>query len=113
MKFCMVTCMVTTFYPPYHFGGEAVYVQQLANDLAERGHEVHIIHCRDSFELQGQAPRPSLPEHQGVTVHTLRSPWRWLSPLVTQQSGRMGLKKKAIEQIIRDENFDVIHSRAL
>jgi hypothetical protein len=23
-------CMVTTFYPPYHFGGDAVFVQALA-----------------------------------------------------------------------------------
>ena len=23
-------CMVTTFYPPYHFGGDAMYVYRLA-----------------------------------------------------------------------------------
>ena len=30
-------CMVTTFYPPYHFGGEAMYVYHLSNELARRG----------------------------------------------------------------------------
>ena len=27
-------CMVTTFYPPYHFGGEAMYLYRLSNELA-------------------------------------------------------------------------------
>ena len=31
-------CMVTTFYPPYHFGGEAMYLYHLTNELAVRGH---------------------------------------------------------------------------
>ena len=31
-------CMVTTFYPPYHFGGDAVFVHRLAQALAEEGH---------------------------------------------------------------------------
>ena len=26
--------MVTTFYPPYHFGGEAMYIYRLSNELA-------------------------------------------------------------------------------
>ncbi len=27
-------CMITTFYPPYSFGGDAVYVHRLSNELA-------------------------------------------------------------------------------
>ena len=34
--------MVSTFYPPYHLGGDAVHVQYLAEALAERGHEVPV-----------------------------------------------------------------------
>ena len=30
-------CMVTTFYPPYHFGGDAIFVQALARALVSRG----------------------------------------------------------------------------
>ena len=26
-------CMVTTFYPPYHFGGDATYVRALSHAL--------------------------------------------------------------------------------
>ena len=44
-------CMVTTFYPPYAFGGDGVFVQQLSNELAKRGHQVEVIHCRDAYNL--------------------------------------------------------------
>ena len=30
-------CMVTTFYPPYHLGGDAVYVQALARAVRRAG----------------------------------------------------------------------------
>lgn len=105
MKFCMVN----TFYPPYHFGGDAVYVYQLSNELARRGHDVHVIHCRDAYEISGQAPQPSLPNHPNITVHSLRGPGKWLSPIVTQQTGKVGLKKSAVARILEENNFDVIH----
>ena len=35
-------CMITTFYPPYHFGGEAMYLYRLVNELARRGHRVTV-----------------------------------------------------------------------
>jgi hypothetical protein len=41
--------MITTFYPPYSFGGDGVYVQQLSNELAKRGQQVEVIHCRDAY----------------------------------------------------------------
>ena len=33
--------MVTTFYPPYHFGGEAIYLYRLSTRSPERGHRGH------------------------------------------------------------------------
>ena len=44
-------CMVTTFYPPFNFGGDGITVQRLANALAERGHEVEVVHCVDAFDM--------------------------------------------------------------
>ncbi len=49
-------CMVTTFYPPYHFGGDAVFVQALARGLTEAGHQVEVVHCEDAYRLKQAAP---------------------------------------------------------
>jgi glycosyltransferase involved in cell wall biosynthesis len=101
--------MVTTFYPPFHFGGDAIYVYRLANKLAELGHQVDVIHCLDAYRaLSGQAG-PSPPSHENIRIHSLQSKAKAFSPLLTQQTGRMMLKKSAIERIIEQGDFDVIH----
>lgn len=102
-------CMVTTFYPPYHFGGDAVFVHRLSNELARRGHRVDVIHCIDSFRaLSHREPGEGYNDHPGVSVHGLRSPFRFLSPLATQQTGFPLLKSTRIKQIFQ-KGFDVIH----
>ncbi len=103
-------CQFTTFYPPYSFGGDAMYVYRLANSLAEHGHEVDVIHCADSYRLlAGKPAGPSLPHHPDVTVHTLHSRLGPLSPILSQQTGRPWLKTKKIRQILDSKKFDVIH----
>ena len=101
---------LTTFYPPYSFGGDAIYVSRLAEVLARAGHQVEVVHCIDSYH----ALHPSEPESiannpAGVTVHGLRSGYGFISPLLTQQTGRPYLKRAAIEAIIRRQRPDVIH----
>lgn len=44
-------CMITTFYLPYSFGGDGIFVHQLSNEIANRGHRVDVIHCIDSYRL--------------------------------------------------------------
>jgi len=103
--------MVTTFYPPYHFGGDAVYVRQLARSLVERGHEVEVVHCVDSWRLLANGKRPDAPDDEpleGLRVHRLESPLRALSPIWTQQTGRPGLKRKRLLGIL-ERDFDVIN----
>jgi glycosyltransferase involved in cell wall biosynthesis len=103
-------CMVTTFYPPYHFGGEAMYLYRLSNLLARDGHKVTVVHCVDSFRMLTKAgPRGDFPHHENVTVHSISSPGRTLSPLVTYLSGRPGLKARALDRIFAAEQFDVVH----
>jgi glycosyltransferase involved in cell wall biosynthesis len=45
-------CMITSFYPPYNYGGDGIYVHGLSNALAERGHQVHVIHCLDAYRTR-------------------------------------------------------------
>ena len=102
-------CMITTFYPPYAFGGDAVYVQQLSNELGKRGHQVEVIHCRDAYNSLAQPTSPVMNhDHPNVTVHSLNSPFGVLSPLATHQTGRPMFKAAKIKKIL-EKPFDVIH----
>ena len=103
-------CMLTTFYPPYHFGGEAMYLYHLTNELARRGHAVTVVHCVDSFEvLTKEPPRGEFPQPENVTVERLRSPLGALSPIVTYVAGTPGLKRRQLKRIFAESRFDVVH----
>ncbi|NND67373.1 MAG: glycosyltransferase, partial [Halioglobus sp.] len=103
-------CMVTTFYPPYNFGGDGIFVQRLVHALAARGHEVTVVHCADAYRLGGgdEPLEPPAPP-AGVTVHTLSSATGMLSPLLTHQFAVPGLKSRALHEILDGTAFDVIH----
>lgn len=101
-------CMVTTFYPPYHFGGDATYVRALSRALAARGHSVEVVHCEDAYRLAGQAVPNVSSLEDGIVVHRLKSRWGALSPLLTQQTGHPGLKQPALRAIL-DRDFDVVN----
>jgi glycosyltransferase involved in cell wall biosynthesis len=102
-------CMITTFYPPYSFGGDGIFVHRLANELARRGHFVEVIHCIDAFRLLAQRePEAIYQNHPNVTVHGLKSPFGLLSPLITQQTGLPVFKSRQILEIL-EKGFDVIH----
>jgi glycosyltransferase involved in cell wall biosynthesis len=102
-------CMITTFYPPYNFGGDGIYVHALANELGRRGHHIDVIHCRDAYRsLAGRDPAKSYPDHANVRVHGLSSSYGFISPLATQQTGFPLFKSARIRQIL-EQPFDVIH----
>lgn len=102
-------CMITTFYPPYNFGGDGIFVQRLSNALAQRGHEVEVIHCIDAYRfLSRRNPAKPAEDHPNVTVHGLRSRFGFLSPLATHQTGYPLFKSVRIKKILQ-KGFDVIH----
>ena len=92
---------LTTFYPPYSFGGDAMYIYRLCHKLGDAGHHVDVVHCVDSYHLQHPG-EPEIPfaEHLRVHRHELRSRFGWLSPLLTQQTGRPCLKMKTIHRLL-------------
>lgn len=102
-------CMVSTFYPPYSFGGDAMHIYRLSNELAARGHSVDVFHCEDSFRLLSKKePAGGFPNHPNVKLHGLKSPAGMLSPLLTQQTGVPFLKSK-IKRALESGGYDVIH----
>ena len=103
--------MVTTFYPPYNFGGDGIFVRELALSLARLGHYVRVIHCEDAYRLGANPGDPGLPQRyddQGVDVCRLKSSMGPLSPLLTQQLGHPALKTRALAELLEDD-FDVIN----
>jgi glycosyltransferase involved in cell wall biosynthesis len=101
---------LTTFYPPYSFGGDAMYIYRLSHALGDLGHEVDVVHCLDSYHLLHPGePEISFAEHPQVHVHGLRSGHGGLSPLLTQQTGRSYYKRGAIRAILNGGGHDVIH----
>lgn len=102
--------MTSTFYPPYHLGGDAVHVHQLSNELAKLGHEVHVIHSIDSYHWQRKGnPKHNSSNHENVTVHSIKSPIGKLSPLISYTLGSPFPVTNKIRNIIDEVQPDVLH----
>jgi glycosyltransferase involved in cell wall biosynthesis len=104
--------MVTTFYPPYSFGGDGLGVLRLSRALAARGHDVTVIHDADAYDLlrnqEAPWPAPSGGD-DGVDVVTLRSGAPALSCLLTQQTGRPVVHGAEIRRLLDAGGYDVIN----
>ena len=101
---------VTTFYPPYSFGGDGGYVHRLAGALADAGHQVDVLHSIDAYHV-AHPHEPEVPwqDHRGVTVHGLKSRAPWLTMLTAHQTGRPFFYAKDIQQVFNSRAYDVIH----
>lgn len=101
--------MVASFYPPWSFGGDAIFVQRLARLLAREDHEVTVLHSRDAYFTVGGAPvdepEPAADGVEVVAVDAGRGP---VGPLATYLSGRPLMTGRALRQVLQ-RDFDVIH----
>lgn len=103
-------CLVTTFYPPYNFGGDGIYAHRLANGLARLGHDVTVLHSPTAYEmLAGHSPTDGYDDHDGVTVRPIVTPLGKLGLLAVQQTGRPCFQGPALRQALQRDSFDVIH----
>ena len=102
--------MLTTFYPPYSFGGDGSSVQRMARALAARGHEVTVVHDENAFlSLGGQVPADSPGAAQdGVQVIGLRSSLGLLSSLLVHQFGRPVLHAGKLRRLVDDKRPDIV-----
>lgn len=101
-------CHVSTFYPPYHFGGDAILAQSICEGLARRGHDVTVVHAAEAYELLGDRVATAPVDPPGITRHALRSRLATLSPILIQQTGRPGLLGRQLREILAAD-FDVVH----
>lgn len=105
-------CMVTTFYPPYNFGGDGIGVQRLSRALVRAGHDVTVVHDTDAYRALQRgtvSERPALDDDEGVRVHRLSSPLGILSPLLVQQFGRPMLHARRLRALLAEGQFDVVN----
>ena len=100
--------MLTTFYPPYNFGGDGIGVRRLATALADRGHDVTVIHDRDAYlTLAGQEPAP-IEMDPRIAVVGLKSSLGSVSSLLTHQTGRPVVHGSTLRDMLAPGRFDVI-----
>jgi glycosyltransferase involved in cell wall biosynthesis len=108
-------CMLTTFYPPEGFGGDAIQVQRLARALSERGHAVTVVHSPEAYRALSRRARTkhrsaegNRDDGAGIRVVPIASGAEMLSPLATYLSGRPLLTGRKLAGVL-EEGFDVLH----
>lgn len=103
-------CFLTTFYPPYNFGGDGIGIQRLARGLARFGHHVTVVHDADAYNTLSGKPEPGPgSEPAGIEVISLKSGLGALSPLLTQQLGRPVVNGRTIRRILDQGRYDVVN----
>jgi glycosyltransferase involved in cell wall biosynthesis len=102
--------MVTTFYPPYSFGGDAVEVQVWAGALARRGCDVTVVHDRDAYLALALEPHPQrgVTAEPGVEVIGLHSRLGRLGLLLTHQTGHPVVHGAELGRLCAERRFDTV-----
>lgn len=100
--------MTSTFYPPFHIGGDANHVKYLAEELVKLGHEVHVFYNRDAYVVKRRHSPQTLESHQGVLVHAFESPSN-LSPYAAYLFGNSPPILKAFKALVRQIRPQIVH----
>ncbi len=99
--------LTSTFYPPFHIGGDAVHVKYLADELARLGHEVHVLHSLDAYNVK----RKKMPEKatlDDVYLHPIKTMLN-LSAYEVYGFGNSRSCIKLFKKIVSDIKPDVVH----
>jgi len=97
----------TTFYPPYHLGGDAVHVKYLAEELIKNGHEVHVLHSLDAFRLKKGLFLESI-ESEGVQTHPLRTIFG-ISSYSAYLFGNSSFVTRSFKSLVDKVKPDIVH----
>lgn len=101
--------MTTTFYPPHHIGGDAVFVQYLAEELVKRGHEVHVMSGVDAYLLKKRRRLKDYVQDSGVIVHRVKSPYGVMSPLSALIFGSSRYYTRRFSELVHKTKPDIVH----
>ncbi len=104
--------MTSSYYPPYHFGGDAVHVKYLSEELVKLGHEVHVMFSIDGFRYKKPDFNGFLEnkeESNGVILYPLQSPLGKSDLYFTNLTGRSSYVKNRFSEILKEIKPDVVH----
>jgi glycosyltransferase involved in cell wall biosynthesis len=102
--------MFATFYPPFHFGGDAIFLYRLSHALGDQGHELDVFHNEDAYRiLSGSESPPGYAEHPRVRRIPLRSALGVADLLAIQQAGRPVSHARRLREAFSPGRYDVVH----
>lgn len=102
--------LVSSFYPPYHLGGDATHVKHLAEGLARKGHEVHVEYSPAAYRLKRPFRPPATPEPSDlVHLHPIREEGGYGGPASAYLLGESRSATKVHERLVSDLRPDVVH----
>ncbi len=100
--------MLTTFYPPYSYGGDAIGIERLASALANQGHHITVVHDIDAYNTLADEPAPECTAPENIKVVGLQSNIGFVSNLLTHQLGRPVVHQHRLREILKPGAFDII-----
>lgn len=98
----------TTFFPPYHLGGDAVHVKSLADELVKNGHQVHVIYSMDAFMLKKLGQKGEL-EKNGVYTYPIKTVFN-SSAYSAYFFGQSTIITRKFKELLNNIRPDVVHS---
>jgi len=103
--------MVTTHFPPYHLGGDAVFVKYLSEELANLGHEVHVFHTPSAYQTIRGTGQPAAKEDLDPRVirHAMTSDWPKTDTLLSLSVGVWKKARNRLDDLVRTIHPDVVH----
>ncbi len=104
----MKILMVSTFYPPYHLGGDAVHVKYLADELTKAGHEVHIIHSLDAYNLKKNGKKDDINDN-AEHIYRLKTDLGPVSAAGAYLTGRNRNADRLVDKVCSEVKPDWIH----
>lgn len=97
----------TSFYPPYHLGGDALHVKYLAQELAKLGHDVHVLHSKDAYRVKRK--KTVNPDKQTPIVNHTIDTWHNYTAYNTYLLGESPKITKTFQTLIKEINPDIVH----
>ena len=107
-----VFLMTSSYYPPYHVGGDAVHVKYLSEELVKLGHEVHVMFSLDGYRYKSPDFKKFLKEKEesnGVFLYPLMSPLGKSDLYLTYLFGKSSYVKKRFGELFGKIKPDVVH----